>query len=158
MTTVTLSGTESGTLPVGTDVYPFDFRQISLIRDPIDADGAYANASVYRMTTKLSMTSTGGSNYLPDEVVYSGGSLAEATLTAIVVNWDSANNELYINNVRGTPTVGTTLVGSTATAAILGVEEPEIDLFTGDALYIENRAKIVRDADQTEQIRLVLSF
>jgi hypothetical protein len=158
MTTVTLSDTESGTLPVGTDVYPFDFRQISLIRDPLLANSDYANASVYRTTTKLSMTSTGGSNYLPDEVVYSGGSLEDATLTAIVVNWDSANNELFINNVRGTPSVGTTLVGSTATAAILGVEEPDIELFTGDALYIENRAKIVRDADQTEQIRLVLSF
>lgn len=158
MTTVTLTGTESGTIPVGTDVYPFDFRQISLIRDPMLANGSYANASVYRTTTKLSMTSTGGSNYLPDEVVYSGTSLAEATLTAIVVNWDSANNELFINNVRGSPSVGTTLVGSTTTAAILGIEEPDIELFTGDALYIENRAKIVRDTDQTEQIRLVLSF
>jgi hypothetical protein len=158
MTSLTLAGTEGGKIPVGSDVYPFDFRQISLLRDPLLANGAYANASVYRTTTKLTMTSTGGSNYLPDEVVYSGTSLEEATVTAVVVAWDSTVNELFVNNVRGTLTSQVTLVGSTATAAILGIEDPEIDLFTGDTLYIENRAKIVRDTDQTEQIRLVLSF
>jgi hypothetical protein len=158
MTTVTFEGTESDTIPVGTDAYPFDFRQISLIRDPLLTNGDYANGSVYRTTTKLSMTSTGGSNYLPDEVVYSGPSLEEATLTAIVVSWDSINNELFVNNVRGTPTVGTTVVGSAATSSVLGIEEPDVRLFAGDILYIENRQKIVRDADQTEQIRLVLSF
>ncbi len=158
MTSLTLSGTEGGKIPVGTDVYPFDFRQITLLRDPLLANGAYANASVYRTTTKLTMTSTGGSNYLPDEVVYVGSSLEEADVTAVVVNWDPTVNELFVNNVRGTLTAQVTLVGSTATAAILGIEDPEIELFTGDTLYIENRAKIVRDADQTEQIRLVLSF
>jgi len=158
MTTVTFEGTETDTIPVGTDAYPFDFRQISLIRDPLLTTGDYANGSVYRTTTKLSMTSTGGSNYLPDEVVYSGPSLADATLTAIVVSWDSINNELFVNNVRGTATVGTTVVGSAATSSVLGIEEPDVRLFAGDLLYIENRQKIVRDADQTEQIRLVLSF
>ena len=158
MTTVNFSDTENDTIPVGSDEYPFDFRQISLIRDPLLTNGDYANASNYRVTTKLSMTSTGGSNYLPDEEVYIGSSLEDASMTAIVVSWDSVANELFINNIRGTPVVGTTVVGSTATASILDIEEPDIDLFTGDLLYIENRAKIVRNTDQTEQIRLVLSF
>jgi len=158
MTSLTFAGTEGGKIPVGSDVYPFDFRQISLLRDPLLANGAYANASVYRTTTKLTMSSTGGTNYLPDEVVYSGTSLSEADVTAVVVAWDSTVNELFVNNVRGTLVAQVPLIGSTATAAILGIEDSEIDLFTGDTLYIENRAKIVRDADQTEQIRLVLSF
>jgi hypothetical protein len=158
MTVVTFEGTEGDLIPVGGGSYPFDFRQISLLRDPLLANSDYATESVYRTTTKLGVTSTGGSNYVNDEVVYIGTSLESASMTGVVVNWNPTLNELFINNVRGTPTVGATLVGSTATAAILGVEEPDIKLFTGDVLYIENRAKIVRDVDQTEQIRLVLSF
>jgi hypothetical protein len=158
MTTVTLEDTEDGTIPIGNDNYPFDFRQITLLRDPLLSNGAYANASVYRTTTKLTTTSTGDSNYVPDEVVYIGGSLETATMTAVVVSWDKDFTTLYVNNVRGTPTVGSSLVGAACSAGILGIEEPDVELFTGDTLYIENRAKIVRDANQTEQIRLVLSF
>jgi len=62
--------------------------------------------------------------------------------------------------LSGNTVVGSTLTGnvSAATATVLSVEEGSLDLFSGDLLYIENRNKIVRDVDQTEQIRLVLSF
>jgi hypothetical protein len=160
MTSVDFVGTEGDTIPVGTDVVPFDFRQIVLLRDPMLANGTFANGSVYRTTTKLSLTDPGSTNYTNDETVYTGTSEATATFTATVVNWDPNTNELFVNNIRGEPTVGSTLTGSVsaATSTVLGVEEPDIALFTGDLLYIENRQKIVRDADQTEQIRLVLSF
>ena len=160
MTSVDLVGTETDTIPVGTDVVPFDFRQITLLRDPVLANGVFATGSVYRATTKLSLTDPGSSNYTNDETVYLGTSEEDATLTATVVNWDPNTNELFVNNLRGNVVVGSTLTGviSAATATILGIEEPTLGLFTGDLLYIENRAKIVRDADQTEQIRLVLSF
>ena len=160
MTAVDFIGTETDTIPVGTSVVPFDFRQITLLSDPKLANGVYANASVYRMTTKLSLTDPGTSNYTNDETVYIGSSLALANMTATVVNWDSSTNELYVNNLAGNVVVGSTLTGNTsaATATILGETAPNISLFTGELLYIENRAKIVRDVDQTEQIRLVLSF
>lgn len=160
MTTVEFDGTESDTIPVGTDVVPFDFRQIVLVRDPILANGVYANGSVYRTTTKLTLTDPGITNYTNDETVYIGTSEANNTFSGVVVNWDPNTNELFVNNLSGNVTVGSTLTGtvSAATATVLGSESPDIALFTGDLLYIENRQKIVRDADQTEQIRLVLSF
>lgn len=160
MTAVDLDGTESDTIPVGTDIVPFDYRQITLIRDPLLANGVYANGTVYRTTTKLSLTDPGITNYTNDETVYIGTGIGTATLTATVVHWEPNTNELFVNNILGNVVVGSTLTGQTsaATATILGIEEPTIDLFTGDLLYIENREKIVRDVDQTEQIRLVLSF
>lgn len=160
MASVDLEGTESDTIPVGDAVDPFDFRQITLIRDPLLANGAYANASVYRTTTKLSLTDPGITDYTNDETVYIGTGLADATFTATVVHWEPSTNELYVNNLSGNTVVGSTLTGnvSAATATILAVEEGSLDLFAGDILYIENRNKIVRDVDQTEQIRLVLSF
>lgn len=160
MTSVDLEGTESDTIPVGSDTDPFDFRQICLMRDPLLANGDYASASVYRCTTKLILTDPGITEYTNDETVYIGTSVNDASFTATVVHWDGINNELYVNNLSGTILTGETLAGSVsaATATILTVEEPDLERFTGELLYIENRDKIVRDADQTEQIRLVLSF
>ena len=160
MTCVELVGTETDTIPVGSTVTPFDFRQLTLIRDPVLANGSYATGSVYRTTTKLSLTDPGIVNYQNDETVYIGTGIANTTFTATVVTWNATTNELYVNNLSGNVAVGSTLTGanSAASATILGVEDPTVDLFTGDILYIENRQKIVRDPDQTEQIRLVLSF
>lgn len=160
MTSVDFIGTESDTLPVGSSIEPFDFRQISLIRDPKLTTGAYANGTVYRTSTKLTLTDPGITNFLNDESVYIGTSLEDAELSAAVVSWDANLNELYVNNLAGNVTIGSTITGqeSAAVATILGIEEPDIELFSGDTLYIENRDKIVRDVDQTEQIRLILSF
>lgn len=160
MTSVDLEGTETDTIPVGDAVDPFDFRQITLLRDPLLANGLYANASVYRTTTKLSLTDPGITDYSNDETVYIGTSIEDATFTATVVHWEPSTNELYVNNLSGNTVVGSTLSGNTsaAVATILAVEDGSLDLFSGDFLYIENRNKIVRDVDQTEQIRLVLSF
>ena len=160
MTSVDLVGTETDTIPVGSATDPFDFRQITLLRDPLLTTELYANASVYRTSTKLSLTDPGITNYTNDETVYIGTSVANASFTATVIHWDENTNELFVNNLSGNVVVGSTLSGnvSAATATILAVEEPDIGLFAGDILYIENRNKIVRDVDQTEQIRLVLSF
>lgn len=160
MTTVSIEGDESDTIPVGTVAGAFDFRQLILLRDPKLTSGEFANGTVYRATTNLRVTDPGITNFENDETVYMGTSLAEATFTATVVNWNPSTNELFVNNKSGTPVVGQGLTGqnSAAVSTILGVEQPEIALFSGDLLYIENRQKIVRDVDQTEQIRLVLSF
>lgn len=160
MSSVDLEGTESDTIPVGDAVDPFDFRQITVLRDPLLANGSYANASVFRVTTKLSLTDPGITDYSNDETVYIGTDLDSATFTATVVHWEPNTNELYVNNLSGNTTVGSTLTGNTsaAGATVLAVEEGSLDLFSGDILYIENRSKIVRNVDQTEQIRLVLSF
>lgn len=160
MTTVEFAGTENDNIPVGTDIVPFDFRQITLIRDPLLLNGTYANGSVYRTTTKISLTDPGISGYDNDEIVYIGDSLEAAIMTGTAVNWSEGTKELFVNNISGNVTVGSVLVGqsSNVRATVLGTTEPSIDLFTGDILYIENRQKIVRDANQSEQIRLVLSF
>lgn len=160
MISLKLDGTESDTIPVGTDDDPFDYRQICLIRDPLLANGSYAAGTNYRATTKISLTDPGISNYANDETVYIGSSLAAANMTATVVNWNPSTNELFVNDIKGNVVVGSTLTGNTsaATATILSSDHPDIELFTGDVLYIENRSKIVRDVDQSEQIRIAMSL
>ncbi len=160
MATVELNGTENDKIPVSSSSGDFDFRQISILRDPLLSNGYYANASVYSATTKITGTDPGVTNFQNDETAYVGTSLSEATFTATVVYWDPATNELYLNNISGDLESGQTLTGasSAAVSTVLSIEEPELKLFTGDVLYIENRAKVIRDVDQSEQIRLIFSF
>lgn len=161
MTTLELDSTEGGNIPVSnTDIDTFDFRQISIIRDPLLSNGSYASASVYRITHRFTLTDPGASEFVNDETVYIGSSLASASFTGIVVYWDNQNNYLYLNNLTGTYSAAEQLTGvnSAAVGTILAIDEPLIELFTGDVLYIENRSKILRSNNQIEQIRLTFSF
>lgn len=160
MITVELNEQESGKIPVSSSSGDFDFRQISVIRDPLLSTGYYANGSVYTAATIYTVTDPGVTNFTNDETVYVGSTLGSATFTGTVVYWDSSNNLLYLNNLDGTTQSGQSISGVTsgAVATILSKSNSEMQLFTGDLLYIENRSKIIRDIDQSEQIRIILSF
>jgi hypothetical protein len=81
-------------------------------------------------------------------------------MVANVVHWDTDNNYLYINNITG-PISGSPIlrsVDSGVVTPILEISPSEIKLYSGDVLYIENRKNVVRDKDQIEQIKIVLTF
>lgn len=161
MVSVELSGTENDKIPVGSVTGDFDFRQIALIRDPKLANGVYANGTTYSTTTKISTSSPGITNFINDEILHDNYQLtANNPFSATVINWDPNSNELQVNNINGEITVGSQLTGETsgAVATVLSSTTGDTSLFSGDLLYIENRQKIVRNTDQTEQIRLTLSF
>jgi hypothetical protein len=109
---------------------------------------------VYRTTYKVTLTDPGVTEYVHDEVIQS------AAVTAIAVNWDSANNILDINNVNGTVQSTDQLTGATSAAVgtVVDIVSPEVTLYSGDLLYVDNRSKIVRNSNQSEQIRVVLAF
>ena len=56
--------------------------------------------------------------------------------------------------------VGDTITGgsSAATAYVHAVNNPEVVKYTGKILFIENRKKIARAADQSENIHIVIEF
>ena len=47
---------------------------------------------------------------------------------------------------------------SGATATVSTVNNPEIEYYSGDSIYVENRAPITRASDQTENIKLIIEF
>lgn len=156
MTSVDFIGTESGLIPVSDATSgDFDFRQICLIRDPQLSNGVYANASVYRATTILTVSDPGITNFTNDETISTVGGF-----TATVIDWDPNDNTISINNKNGTLSIGDQVSGGTsgAVSTVTAITEPTLGLFTGDLLYIENILKVIRNVDQTEQIRLILSF
>ena len=175
-----LEGTESANS--GDYSVANDFRKIVLVRDP-KSGGSAASANTLRGTKaiRLSDTPTPGTFTADEEI-------NQATTGAVgkVVEWDATNRILYYMQTRfsdegvdsngnltafsganiitgqssgatGTPdtSVSTTVNNVSFTS---GYSAAELDANSGDVLYIENRAPIVRAADQTENIKLIIEF
>jgi hypothetical protein len=154
MINIRLKGNENNRLSVGND-----FRQISIIRDPLLADTAnVASNTIVTQLTQLDLAGF-GSNYVQDEYVYQGSSLSAFTFKGIVINFDSTNNTIQLANTEGIVTAAT-LIGSVSAAtrfvtdSILGDLEP----YSGSILYIDNFVPITRDVNQTESLQIPIVF
>lgn len=149
-----LRGSENGVLPINNE-----YRQISLIADPLvfGSSNVEANTVVSQLTIlTLNGTST---DYIEDEMVYQGTSLATSTFRGRVYQWDSTNNVIKLTNTLGVIT-SDILIGSNSAAArfVDSVTNPKMHKYSGELLYIDNIKPISRDADQTEDYKITFSF
>jgi hypothetical protein len=136
-----------------------DYRQVALLEDPYTYDGQkmISNVAVSQLTV---LTLNGiSAEYIEDEIVYQGTSLATATFSATVVDWDSANNRLKVSNVKGTPS-SELVNGLTSTAArfMSSITNPDMKRYTGNLLYIDNISPVERSSDQVEDFKIILKF
>ena len=77
--------------------------------DKVERENAYA--------IDLVLTAVGGSgNFIVDEEIYQGASLATATAKGIVTSWDSANKTVRVNTVVGTIAAPKKVTGETSGA------------------------------------------
>jgi hypothetical protein len=146
---------ENGKLPVVND-----FRQVAIIQDPLVYNSSNISTnSVMSQYTTITMTGTSAANYIQDEYVYQGASLATSTFKARVIEWNTANNILKVTNTQGTP-ISATLIGDTSTAGfdIASVTNPQLEPNSGRLIYIDNIIPVTRAIDQTEDFKLILKF
>lgn len=155
--------------PEGSETNTFnitnDFRQISLFKnldltDSASAGGRFSgvNAKVNRnMTLTQNITTTG---FAVDEIITGGTS----GVTAIIDEVDSGGGKIirFHQNEKtqnGNFTDGEALSGSLGASGTVdsGNLFGSIDIYSGDLLYIENRARIVRSSAQTEDIKIILT-
>jgi len=146
---------EDGKFPVTND-----FRQISLIKDPIAYGTNYVktNTALSQLTT-LTLSGVGDDNYIEDELVYQGLSSSNASFTGIVVAWNGSN-QIKLSNITGTPEARSLIgesSGATGTVAI-PYTEPELKFNSGQLIYIDNIKPIQRSSDQIEDFKIVLKF
>ena len=150
MLNVRLDGSESNTISTGND-----FRKIGLIRDPYTYGTTdRALATNYRLTYRYTVPDANASFTL-DETVTVGSN------TAKVVEWDNTNKYLYTSKPLPKDFAnGETITGSTSatTGTITAVNNPGLDSYSGDVLYVENRSPISRAADQIEDVKLIIEF
>lgn len=133
-----------------------DYRQITILKDMYlyGTTTIATSASTYTQYASLTLSAnTGG--YSLDEIVTGGTSGA----TAKVVDWNSGTGVLRILGMAGTFTNTETITGGTsgATATLDSQVTPEIEPYSGNLMYIDNRVKIQRDINQTEDVKLIIT-
>ena len=171
-----LEQTESGDFTVAND-----FREVGIVVDPHNAGTTtVSNVSQVRMTYALKLESVSGDFEVDEKIVQSS-----TDATGRVVEWDATNKILYYVQTRhndagadangnvtafsgvnvitgqtssatGTPQNTTSTVNNVSFTA--GYAAPELKHDTGEILYVENRTKIARATDQTENIKLIIEF
>lgn len=159
MITATFDRDESGNLP--TDI---DYRQIGILSNPFAYFGTtygQANAQIYKTTTDF-VVSPGFGNYSPDETIYQSpdGLIENAYFTATVLSFDSTFNTVKLINTNGTPVENALLIGKTTLTTRVGlqVQTPSFIPYSGYMIYLENRTAVQRNADGSEQFKLVLGY
>jgi hypothetical protein len=69
--------------------------------DEIEDENSYA----------IQVIISGNGDFQIGETIYQGTSLANATMTAVVTDWDNANNALYLTDIIGAVTGGANITG-----------------------------------------------
>ena len=154
MVNVRIRGSEGGLIPIVNEL-----RTTAVIQDPLDytGDDLYGN-SVFNQTTTLTVTGQTG-DYSEDEFVYQGSSLLSASFSGRVVEWDSANSKIKLNNVEGGATADTLIGDSTGVSGfVTSFLNPDLQSYSGRILYVNNISEISRNEFQTENYRIVLKF
>lgn len=152
-------GIESNTFFVGQD-----FRQVILIQDPVDSNGSAitstaANASKYLVADDAA--EAGG--FAIDALITGGTSGAKARYVSnaadkiYVVQNDSTGYSAF---TTGETVSGNAAGGGTQNATLLSGRLNYENTYqpNGKILYIDNRAAVERDSEQTEDIKVVITI
>ena len=137
-----------------------DFRQISLIRNLTNrSNNTPLTGASYKVGRFIDLTSS-ISSILPDDTITDDAS----GVTAKVVETDSdgsGNTRLRFiqnsNNVIGSFGANHNINQNAAEIGASGDSDGYVDIYSGEVMYIENRAKVQRSADQTEDIKIILT-
>lgn len=156
----TLSGNVSNTMVTNND-----FRVIGLVNDPVvDSTGVVATTAQFDQTTKLVLTSVSG-DFTSDEIIISNRNTKGRVVRFANSNATGTTGTLTIANIQPNGNGGSfiatqTITGnaSSVTATISSVTAPPIRPYSGEIVYKENRVKVTRSEDQTEDIKLVVKF
>lgn len=133
-----------------------EYRKILLIKNPlVYGTTTIGTASTYSALTKIDVSSVTGGPFIADEEVVQTSSGTKAR----VVEWDSTNSILYLNNVVGSFDTINTITGLASGAVAGGTivkTNPEIQPSTGQILYKDYRRYINRASDQRESLTIVV--
>ena len=157
-----LDGSGGGDLTVGND-----FRQITLVKNPFNFGTAtISTAATLKATPALSFSST-TSSFQVDELITqgSGATLAQAFVVEVdagtgYVHYLQNSKTGYGNFVTGVSVAGATsgAQGTPKPAAGDFLINPEVDVHSGDVIFLENRNPIDRTASQIEDIKIIIEF
>jgi hypothetical protein len=154
MITATLSGEEQ----TGDFIIDNGFRQIGILRNPIDNDtDEIGTATTYNALTALTYSNVNGVAFQANQTITGGTSGAKAYIDSVT------ETQLFVHQTTTTGFASFSASellnnGSGTTATLGSITIPEADKYTGELLYIENISPVTRNINQTEDIKLVLEL
>ena len=145
-----------------------DFRKIGLLAQPLYANGDVATASTIDQCATITVQSWNSTAFLEDELVTGAQSGAKGR----VVDFKNNNTTLrLVDVITGTSSTAgydgiagsfraneSISAPSGASANTNGVVGGDLQKFSGDVLYIENRSPVTRADDQIEDVKLIIEF
>tara|TARA_B100000780_G_scaffold278918_1_gene254362 strand:- start:3435 stop:4934 length:1500 start_codon:yes stop_codon:yes gene_type:complete len=182
MTATTLTAAEGDDFTAGND-----FRSVGLIVDPtLFGTTTVATSTTFRQTYVVKLASHTGT-FEPDEVITqattgASGRVVEwdPTLGLLYYGQESykgygtnATSGAYVafsganlitggtSTANGTPSTTTesiTLESGSTLSLTTGYATPELQEYSGNIIYLENRKPIQRASDQTEDIKIIIEF
>jgi len=137
-----------------------DFRQVGLIRNPVKGDGSDSDftADTGNALQALNLSSTTVA-FSVDKTIVGGTSGTKAYI-------DEVDSNLLYYHQNSTTGYGTFTLGETITESdgsgegVLGsiIDSSEVDPFSGEVLYIDNRTAVERMSNQTEDVKIILQL
>lgn len=136
-----------------------DFRTVVIMKNvkKYNSDSDFAGNTGNALNSFTLGSILPGSTFIEDEILTVAGSGQSAK----VFHWDGANTLYYYQNDStgyGDFTNGLSFTVASGGATITAMNDPDINRYSGEILYINNFAEVARDANQTEDIRLVLEL
>ena len=150
------SGIEGGDFLAGTNV---DFRQVMLIKNLKDSAAGTLTATTGKALRFLKTDLTFAGNLAVDELIFNNTvPPAKAYVNQV------SDSDIYFHQTDSTGYtpfgIGDTLTDEQGNTGTINAAPAVEDLIntSGDILYIENRAPVIRDASQTEDIKVVVTL
>lgn len=141
-----------------------DYRQIGIARNVLDfGTTTLSTASTRIAAQRFEITPLSGT-FQPDENVV--GPIGLGSPAGFIVEYDGTNEIItFIQDQFSGFSSFAGIVGQVVTGSISGasgtvtaVLDPEVERYSGDIIYIENRRPIMRASDQLEDIKLIVEF
>jgi hypothetical protein len=143
-----------------------DFRRIGLVQDCF-AKGTTTVATGTTLNACHKMTLVDASSLFVDDIIWNGATdvtgVAVSRIVSIVGNVvthiPTVNSDGGFENFTNGDTVyrsGSSI--SDIAASGVNAAFPEVEKFTGNVLYLENRGAVTRAADQIEDIKLIIEM
>jgi hypothetical protein len=135
------------------------------MRDPLLNNGQAANTTHIDQSHRVTVKNVAG-DFRADEIVVGSTSGASGRLV-VFANTNAARTEgvlkivnLITNGTGGKFSPGERVTGlsSTITANVVSYTKPAMRPYSGFVIYNENRPYISRASDQTEDVKIIITF
>lgn len=146
------AGLEGGSFIIGND-----FRQIAIIKNPKDYSGNDFTSNSGLALRKLNVVNASG--FAVNETVTGSVSGAQAIIDYI----DSNDIYYHQNSETGYLTfdsdIGSTISITGYSSELVSItDSADVDFNSGEIIYLENRAAIIRSENQTEDIKTIIQL